>query len=531
MNRKWIIATLALAMFFMAWPQMVSVQAEEIITITFVTGEGTYNGSSGTVPFHVEKGKSVRQSHTELYAEPQAVDSNYGFLGFSLTPDGDVDLAADDILDYTPTEDMTLYCRYAKKIVIRLEASPGNVIIYPHEYPIHSFFAVAGRPFYQHLKVEINDDSLAFAGWSTVKNGEPEIPADGLDLAKADQNTTYYAVYRPAVEVILINSLSGEIIDGTDQASYNMSLKVPKGYPCRKYIRVSYADQDLVLAGWSTDPDAMDPYLNPYDLYDYIFEKNTALHAIAKPFQKASSLRMSDWISIAAGDLRELTASANPEGASLPMDGYYRIASPFTARTVIYNHKTFLEGMKPGNTVLSAFYYQHDGSMLEKQIPVTVFEGEPGNARLFGFITSYGKSYWYEDWSRQAVPGDPKNIWDTTFGLERGREIYDPKTNAWYWLDCIYTGAKATDKEVWMPYIFQEDLLTGKNPDGKWVRYNHDGAMIKGWYTVQGSDISLYPAQAGNTYYYDLITGEMVKGYREIDGRTYHFDELTGILK
>ncbi|MBR2809811.1 MAG: hypothetical protein IKD69_00380 [Solobacterium sp.] len=82
-----------------------------------------------------------------------------------------------------------------------------------------------------------------------------------------------------------------------------------------------------------------------------------------------------------------------------------------------------------------------------------------------------------------------------------------------------------------MPYIFQEDLLTGKNPDGKWVRYNHDGAMIKGWYTVQGSDISLYPAQAGNTYYYDLITGEMVKGYREIDGRTYHFDELTGILK
>ena len=55
--------------------------------------------------------------------------------------------------------------------------------------------------------------------------------------------------------------------------------------------------------------------------------------------------------------------------------------------------------------------------------------------------------------------------------------------------------------------------------------------MIKGWYTVQGSDISLYPAQAGNTYYYDLITGEMCKGNKIIEGKTYYFDENTGVLK
>ncbi len=149
----------------------------------------------------------------------------------------------------------------------------------------------------------------------------------------------------------------------------------------------------------------------------------------------------------------------------------------------------------------------------------------------FGFCHINGKDYWYEDWARQGVKGDKKNIWDTVYGEERGREIYDPVTDAWYWLDCIYNGAKASNKEVWMPYIFQDDLKTGKNPQGKWVRYNKTGAMIKGWYEVKDvQDCKLYPSQIGNTYYYDLKTGAMMKGTVVIDGISYHFDEKTGVL-
>ena len=103
-------------------------------------------------------------------------------------------------------------------------------------------------------------------------------------------------------------------------------------------------------------------------------------------------------------------------------------------------------------------------------------------------------------------------------GTIRGREIYDPKSDGWYWLDAIYDGAKAVNKEVWMPYIYQNE-----NPktEGKWVRYDGNGKMIKGWY---------YDAEQRKTVYYDLITGAMVKGTRYIDGKTCTFDMVTGAL-
>ena len=74
-------------------------------------------------------------------------------------------------------------------------------------------------------------------------------------------------------------------------------------------------------------------------------------------------------------------------------------------------------------------------------------------------------------------------------------------------------------------------LGAGINKQGKWVRYNSNGAMIKGWYTPVGNDEKLYPEQRDNLYYYDLITGAMLKGTHEINGKTYTFDTLTGIMQ
>ena len=55
---------------------------------------------------------------------------------------------------------------------------------------------------------------------------------------------------------------------------------------------------------------------------------------------------------------------------------------------------------------------------------------------------------------------------------------------------------------------------------GKWVRYDENGKMVKGWNTNENG-----------TYYFDLITGAMAHGTVEINGKTCHFDEATGILK
>jgi glucan-binding YG repeat protein len=169
------------------------------------------------------------------------------------------------------------------------------------------------------------------------------------------------------------------------------------------------------------------------------------------------------------------------------------------------------------------------------------------------FVRRNGKYYWYENNQRQAVQGDPKNIIDARFHTERGREIFDPKTKAWYWLDSVYGGAKATGKEVWMPYVYQDEakwsyedkvgiandsdngmesyvLNAMLNGDGKWVRYDGNGKMLKGWVTIDGDLAKIYPTQKGNRYYYDNQTGIMAKGYVKIGYYTYHFDEVSGKL-
>ncbi len=66
---------------------------------------------------------------------------------------------------------------------------------------------------------------------------------------------------------------------------------------------------------------------------------------------------------------------------------------------------------------------------------------------------------------------------------------------------------------------------------GKWVRYDNEGKMLKGWVTIEGDLADIYPDQAGNTYYYDRKTGLMAKGATVIDGIEYYFDEITGVLR
>lgn len=119
-----------------------------------------------------------------------------------------------------------------------------------------------------------------------------------------------------------------------------------------------------------------------------------------------------------------------------------------------------------------------------------------------GWVEENGKKYWYEKGVKQGTTG-------------RGKEIYDPNSDAWYWLDAVQGGAMTVSKDV-----YQESAAGqwADKPDGtgKWVRYDAQGHMIKGW-------------SADKRYYFDPIYGTMAKGDAVIDGRTYHFDKKTGI--
>ncbi len=175
---------------------------------------------------------------------------------------------------------------------------------------------------------------------------------------------------------------------------------------------------------------------------------------------------------------------------------------------------------------------------------------KPDNTPVFGWFNKGDKSYWYENSTRQGTATDPNGVWGD--GTNRGREIYDPDSDGWYWLDSIYDGAKAVGKEVWMPYIYQDEagwdddtrrniayesdegmgecvLNAIRNKSGKWVRYDENGKMLKGWVTIEGALVALYPSQQGNEYYYDTRTGLMAKGKVWIDGVEHYFDETTGV--
>lgn len=121
-----------------------------------------------------------------------------------------------------------------------------------------------------------------------------------------------------------------------------------------------------------------------------------------------------------------------------------------------------------------------------------------------GWVEENGKKYWYEKGVKQGTTG-------------RGKEIYDPDSDAWYWLDAVQGGAMTVSKDV-----YQESAAGqwADKPDGtgKWVRYDENGHMVKGWQTTDKG-----------TYYFDLITGAMAKGTGDIDGVPCAFDEYTGI--
>lgn len=123
------------------------------------------------------------------------------------------------------------------------------------------------------------------------------------------------------------------------------------------------------------------------------------------------------------------------------------------------------------------------------------------------FVNDNGCEYWYEGGIRQGLEG-------------RGKEIYDPETDAWYWLDSVDNGKKATSKDVYQE-SFAGQYADREDGTGKWVRYDENGRMIKGWQ---------WNEEKQGTYYFDPVTGAMAKGEAEIDGIKYLFDSVTGKL-
>ncbi len=276
------------------------------------------------------------------------------------------------------------------------------------------------------------------------------------------------------------------------------------------------------------------------------------------------------WIYTYKNDLLVSKKEYHSDGTTDPATGLYKFSydedgnltesryyewNGYLIRTEYYE---FIP-LKNDNSSGDSFDFTAYG-LSDKYVPED-YEDNSGSAMIIeekdlSWNTSNGKSYWYEKGIKQGTYYDPKGVIGD--GTNRGREICDNSikdangNGTWFWLDACYDGAKAVGKEVWVPYIYQdedkwddarkkeiayesdpgmEDLVYRfmKEKNGKWVRYDDQGRMCKGWVTIEGALAEKYPDQVGNTYYYDTRTGLMAKGKITIDGVEHFFDETTGV--
>ena len=172
--------------------------------------------------------------------------------------------------------------------------------------------------------------------------------------------------------------------------------------------------------------------------------------------------------------------------------------------------------MAKGDAVIDgqSYYFNKNTGILERSGQTD----DDGNSFLTdGWHKVDGVNYWYENGVRQGVKYNADGSIDTSY---RGKEIYDPSSAAWYWLDCVQNGAVAKNKDVYQESAAgQWGAGTNENGEkvGKWVRYDENGHMVKGWQNTEAG-----------TYYFDTVYGTMAKGTVDIDGKKYEFDSVSG---
>ena len=170
-----------------------------------------------------------------------------------------------------------------------------------------------------------------------------------------------------------------------------------------------------------------------------------------------------------------------------------------------------------GSVDLSAFGVRPSSSSSDTSHGNTA-NGNASSSTFTGWKTVGGERHWFDD------------------GVEaKSKEIYDPGSGAWYWIDA--DGTMAHDKDVFL-----------SSNGGKWVRYDHDGRMVKGedfryggWYLFDGvtgemaKGVAHVDSNGGKWVYYDTVTGQMAHGERYLDYDAAHtgwylFDGVTGAM-
>ncbi|MBR2811634.1 MAG: InlB B-repeat-containing protein [Solobacterium sp.] len=477
--------------------------------IIFDVGDGQFMNGTGQVKVRVAKDYALGNA-LAWPNMPSAAQEGYKCAGFALEPGGDPIISSDaELWAYVPSGDMTLYAIYGDIHTVTFHASGGS--LYANRQLEAGTWNVADGSAVgiRILPVATNPD-LAFAGWALSEQSQiPEVSYSGLASYIVNSDLDFYARYVETVRLTFHTS-EGYLKNNGEQVD-TLESKSPRGYEYAYVVDAFSDDPTKELLGWSYE-EGGEAAITKSDICFAVFNEDTDLYAVWGSRRDAESISLeTDHIDLGVGERYDL----NP--VILPDERAYETSSSDAEVAEVKDGTVIAKGM--GSCEIRVFVTNSNGTVVSTTLQVDVTH----NSLDCVFVESGGRRYWYENGEIQGTENDPNGVWAD--GVNRGREIYDPATDAWYWLDADSGGAAAANKEVWMPY----EINGEESATGKWVRYDAYGRMIKGWYTVEGDQVALYPAQAGNEYYYDPVLGGMVKGWVEIDGVQHHFDEETGI--
>ena len=509
----------------------------ETIKVTLNFGEGTYNGKK-TTTVEVKKGDFFYNA--DLFDQLTVPDGK-ALEGFCIDGEEEVAFFESELYTYKPTTDITLNAVYLPIYTVTLDYNGSTDGIDDHS----DVEVTQGHVGYARYSIPMNKGvNDVFAGWSTTPDGDVEITASDLAFMPIEADMHLYAVFRPSV--FLTFDANGGNFYTVNEAMAVQSIPFAKGYKiAQPYPQPN--KEDTYFVGWSYTKDGgVDIAENMF--FDYVPTEPKTFYAVYEDIVNPTKVECNEEIELEVGQEFEVELKMTPENAN----PFFTLESTDASVVRVVDDTTIL-ARRPGSADLQLNVYSKN-DIDNHIIHVTVVEKKDPELDLV-FVTEDGKKYWYENGLRQGVYGDPKNIQgeDPELGMvERGREIYDPTSDAWYWLDACYDGAAAFGKEVWVPYIYQNEAKWNdeeiranannadeglkeyayqcmKNKSGKWVRYDKEGKMLKGWVEIKGELAELYPDQKGNVYYYDNFTGLMAKGWITIEGTLYHFDEITGV--
>ena len=158
-----------------------------------------------------------------------------------------------------------------------------------------------------------------------------------------------------------------------------------------------------------------------------------------------------------------------------------------------------------------------------------------------GVYIENGQIYVYENgvinnaYTGMAADAEGHKYWFDNGIAAADKQVYSPADDAWYWFDA--NGTMAVGKDVFVPKSNDD------RTQGKWVRYDSEGRMVKGedyanggWYRFDGITgemakgfYSVEDEDSTKLYYYNENTGIMEHGAVNIDGTEYAFDDVTGV--